>query len=130
MSPIAPKITPEIADQKALRRLVIELAATTPEDIVAVLAMLDPRARAAVQGLLAAYTDLPDIFEMALPPPANTSGLSDWLVARTRGQSPDGGEFRITPGTADALRTIVAAMPGAGRGEGSGRRPRFDGAGA
>lgn len=126
MSPIAP----EIADQKALRKLVIELAATTPEDIVAVLAMLDPRARATVQGLLAAYTDLPDVFEMALPPPANTFGLSDWLAARTLGQSVDDDDFRITPGTADALRAIVASMPGAGRGEGSGRRPHFDGAGA
>ena len=112
MSPIARKNVPEIAHQKALRKLVIELAATTPEDVVAVLAMLDPQARAAVQGLLAAYTDLPDVFELELSPAAaNTAGLSGWLAARTLGQIVEGDDFRITPRTADALRAIVAAMP-------------------
>jgi len=103
---------PAIASEKALRKLVIELAEATPEDIVAVLAMLDPRARATVQGLLAAYTDVPDVFNLeVIPVMASTSGLSDWLTARIGKSGASGDGFQITPRTAEALRTIVAAMP-------------------
>jgi hypothetical protein len=103
---------PAIASEKALRKLVIDLAATTPEDIVAVLAMLDPRTRAAVQGLLAAYTDLSDVFDLAMTPAAtNTSGLSDWLALRTQGAGATDDDFRMTPKAAETLRTIVASMP-------------------
>jgi hypothetical protein len=103
---------PAIASEKALRKLVIELAAATPEDIVAVLAMLNPRARASVQSLLAAYTDVPDVFDLDVAPAvATTAGLSDWLSARIQGIGAAGEEFHITAKTSETLRMIVATMP-------------------
>ncbi len=120
--------------EKALRKLVIELAEATPEDIAAVLGMLDARARAMVRSLLAAYTDFGDIFDLeATPPIANTSGLSDWLAARTLGQPADGDDYHLTPKTADTLRAIVASLPPvsviAGR-DPSGLRSHLDGGSA
>lgn len=103
--------------EKALRKLVIELAEATPEDIVAVLAMLDDRARAVVQSLLAAYTDIGNVFEMeALPPTTETFGLSEWLAARASGRSRDGDDFRLTARTVETLRTLAAGLRSEGAG--------------
>ena len=121
---------PPIGSEKALRKLVIELAAAMPEDIVAVLGMLDARARATVRALLAAYTDLNDVFNLEAPPTANTAGLSEWLAARTLGPLPEGDDYRMTAKTAETLRAIVASMPSlpAATDLGHpGRRRHFDG---
>jgi len=113
--------------EKALRKLVIELATATPEDIAAVLGMLDNRARHMVRALLAAYTDAGDVFEIETPPEAPVAapaaGLSDWLAARTLGQPRDGDGFRLTPRTAETVRALAAALPPA-------RPLHLDGAGA
>ena len=104
---------PPVHSEKALRKLVIELATATTEDIAAVLAMLEPRQAAMMRALLAAYTDVGDIFELeAAPQVARTSGLSDWLAARTLGQQPmDGADYTITPKTAETLRALAASLP-------------------
>jgi hypothetical protein len=121
---------PPIGSEKALRKLVIELASATPEDIVAVLAMLDARTRATVRSLLAAYTDLSDVFSLDVPPAANTARLSGWLAARTLGQSREGDDYRITPKTLETLQMIVASLPPLPVSEDPGHmnlRARFDG---
>lgn len=99
---------PSTASDKALRALVAELAATTPEDMAAVLAMLDARAVARLRPLIAAH---------ASPEPApvrlDTSGVSGWLADRVLGGKGNGGEdaWRMTPAAAAALRTLAAALP-------------------
>jgi len=103
---------PPIGSEKALRALVVELAEATVEDIAAVLAMLPPRPRAVVRSLLAAYTDLDDVFELeATPAAANISGLSDWLAARVTGEAREGDDYRITARTEAALRAQAKSIP-------------------
>lgn len=105
-----------IRSEKALRKLVMELAEATTEDIAAVLSMLDTRSAAMVRSLLAAYTDVGDVFELpvAVPAATRTSGLSGWLAARVLGQPVDGEEYRLTPKTAETLRALAAALPSDG----------------
>lgn len=102
-----------IRSEKALRKLVMELAEATTEDIAAVLSMLDTRSAAMVRSLLAAYTDVGDVFELpaAVPAATRTSGLSGWLAARVLGQPVDGDAYRLTPKTAETLRMLAAAPP-------------------
>ncbi len=104
---------PPIASDKELRRLVADLAAATTEDVAAVLDMLDTRTRAQVRALLAAYAGIEDISEPeASPAFVNTSGLSDWLAARTLGKPLSGADsYHITPHAGEALRACVSAMP-------------------
>lgn len=106
---------PPIRSEKAMRKLVMELATATTEDIAAVLSMLDARSAAMMRALLAAYTDVGDVFELdAAPAVSHTSGLSDWLAARVMGQSLDGEDYRITPATAEALRVLAASQSSEG----------------
>jgi len=108
---------PPIRSEKALRKLVMELATATTEDIAAVLSMLDARSAAMVRALLAAYTDVGDVFGLEAPAPrpaTRTSGLSGWLAARVLGQPLDGEDYRLTPRTAETLRVLVAALPADG----------------
>lgn len=105
-----------IHSEKALRKLVMELATAATDDIAAVLAMLDVRSAAMVRALLAAYTDVGDVFELkAAPPAARLSEFSDWLAARISGQSLYDDDYRITPTTAETLRALAAAQTIEGR---------------
>ena len=72
---------------RALRRLVAELASEREEDVEAVLALLDPWQCAAVQALLDDYSGAP------APPAADQpdwriEGLSPWLLRRLEGEPP------------------------------------------
>ena len=104
---------PPIVTDKALRQLVAELATTTPEDMAAVLGMLDARSGAQVRALLAAYAGVEELPEVEPEVTGvNTSGLSDWLAARTLGRPLGSGDaYQITPHTLDVLRHFAAAMP-------------------
>ncbi|MBP2161176.1 MULTISPECIES: hypothetical protein [Asticcacaulis] len=104
---------PSTGSDKALRRLVAELAATTPEDMAAVLGMLDPKAAAQVRSLLAAYGGVADVFDVEAAPQAmNTAGLSDWLAARTLNQQMDGaGAYHMTREAIAALRQLTLSLP-------------------
>lgn len=117
--------------ERALRRLVAELAMTTPEDIEAVLAGLDERQRGTVEALLAAYRGEP--VESA-PQPINgeairIEGVSPWLALRLETRTQSGGArpgsltemstaemreagmaFTITPTTFEALRSAAATL--------------------
>lgn len=98
-----------MAPDGELHALVAELAAATPEDVAAVLAMLNASAAARLRSLLAAYAGMDT---SALPPgPARleTAGLSDWLAARVVGETTD--DWRMTPAALSAVRTLAAAMP-------------------
>ena len=73
---------------RALRRLVAELATTTPEDVQAILEGLDKPQREEVRALLAAYLGEPST-PMKAPEPAaiptsKLVGLSPWLAAPKR----------------------------------------------
>lgn len=112
-----------------LRRLVAELAATSAEDLEAILSGLDPAQRQQVGGLLADYSGAPEAAESLPPPPApkpppRLSGLSPWLAARLRqagrldaahasrpaGQPDAGGRLpgNVVAMTPTALRTLRA----------------------
>ena len=100
-----------IHSEKALRKLVMELATATTEDIAAVLAMLDDRSAAMVRALLAAYTDVGDVFELKAPPPvAHLSGFSDFLAARISGRPLFDDDYVITPKTAETLRALAGSL--------------------
>ncbi len=106
---------PPIRSEKALRKLVMELASATTEDIAAVLSMLDTRSAAMVRALLAAYTDVGDVFDLeAAPQVTQTSGLSDWLAARILDRPRDGKGYDITPKTLETLRALAASAAGEG----------------
>ena len=103
---------PSTGSDKALRKLVAELAATTPEDMAAVLGMLDPRAAAQVRSLLAAYGGVVDVFDVeAAPQVVSTAGLSGWLAARVTNRRTDGSAFQMTPKAVEALRQLTLSLP-------------------
>lgn len=105
---------PPTGSDKALRRLVAELAETTSEDMAAVLGMLNPRQAATVRSLLAAYGGVTDVFEVEAEPAAiNTAGLSAWLAARVLGHPMEGLDaYRMAPGAVEALRDVTKTLPG------------------
>lgn len=95
----------------ALQNLVAELAETTPEDMAAVLAMLDPASAVKVRGLLAAYLRV-GTAEQDKVTPLNTAGLSDWLAARVIARpSDDLDTYRMTPHAIETLRALSASVP-------------------
>lgn len=102
-------MSPRPPDQ-ALRRMVAELAATTPDDVAAILAELDLPQRRRVEALLADYLGEPAEAAPAPPPPSvhKAAGLSPWLAARIEG-APDE-TIRMTPAARDALRACAAGL--------------------
>lgn len=121
---------PLLRSDRALRRLVAELARATDEDIEAVLRGLDSHQRVKVAALLARYFGRPAL-EAPLPDASNSdeiaelAGLSDWLIARLDrhqgGEIPAGRakgaqaknsavSFAITPAAMDALQAAAAAL--------------------
>ncbi len=103
---------PAMASETTLQNLVAELAETTPEDVAAVLAMLDAASAAKVRTLLAAHLrgKLPEADVPARP--FDTAGLSDWLAARVIGRPADDLDTcRMTAHAIDTLRTLSAAAP-------------------
>lgn len=105
---------PPTGSDRELRRLVADLAATTSEDMAAVLGMLDPRHAAQVRSMLAAYGGVADAFHVeAAAATVNTEGLSDWLAARVTNRQPAGLEaYRMTPPAVEALRHLVMSRRG------------------
>ena len=78
---------PSASPDRALRRLVAQLARAGDEDIRAVLAELPPRQREAVRGLLASHAGLPRPASVTpiVAGMADLEGVSPWLVERLAG---------------------------------------------
>jgi hypothetical protein len=101
---------------RALRRLVSELAAASPDDVEAVLDRLESRHRETVRSLVAelvgavapAAAPAHDAEALAA---ARRLGLSPWLVARLSGAAaaPDA-HADVTPAARAALRAVVAEL--------------------
>jgi hypothetical protein len=121
---------------RALRRLVADLASANEADIEAILSELGPQ-RARVEGLLAEYagktvTDLPETPPVPVDADslAEIEGISRWLSARISPREDAGGEqaatgkgaprqdrlrkFEMTPVAVDALRRSAAKLRPAG----------------
>ncbi len=105
---------------RALRRLVANLAAEASDGIRAILAELEPGERARVERLLGEYlgsSEATSSDRAAAPPPPllRPAGVSPNLLARLD----DEAAFAITPLARQALREAAAAMnpaPLSGRG--------------
>lgn len=102
---------PPRPSDRALRRLVAELATVAPDDVQAILAGLEESQRETVEALLASYQGEP---EVVVTPPVWTSpasskieGLSPWLETRLNG--PDM-EFAMTPAARQALNACAADL--------------------
>jgi hypothetical protein len=103
---------PPRPSDRALRRLVAELATVAPEDVQAILAGLEESQRETVEALLAGYQGEPEVV-VPLPvwtPPATAriEGLSPWLEARLHGL-PDT-EFAMTAAATQALNACAAGL--------------------
>jgi hypothetical protein len=101
------------SSERALRRLVAELAEAAPEDVEAVLEGLQPDQRAQVRSLLMSYSGEPPADQ---PAPARRKvetedlRLSPWLRARLRAS--DAGEgFAMTTAAGQALRHAASLLP-------------------
>jgi hypothetical protein len=107
------------APDRALRRLVVELASATRGDIDAVLDELAPEQRERVQALMRDYgalAEAPSASAKArdVAALARDAGLSPWLADRLGGRAPG---LTMTPASVDALRACVidACSDGADR---------------
>lgn len=95
---------------RALRRLVADLAAEQPQDVQAILAELEPAQRLRVEALLKSFLGQTVIrpttggAASTVPTPQD---VSSGLLARLRGEE----AFSITPFARDALRSLAAEMP-------------------
>jgi hypothetical protein len=114
---------PPARSDRALRRLVAELARAHPDDVAAVLAELEPTPRERVQALIGAYLGQapPEQVVETLEPQAAEAadalglGLSPWLARRVRGEeAPDGGRSadasRMTQTAQSALRAAAEEL--------------------
>lgn len=124
-------MSPRVAD-RAVRRLVAELASVRESDVRLILSELSDGQRDRVRVLLASYGGAPDqSAPPAVPkaPEMNMEGLSPWLAARIGYgvQSPrisrprsfwlgrfEGPrfEFRMTPRAQESLRSCIRAIQG------------------
>jgi hypothetical protein len=115
---------------RALRRLVADLASLAPDDVEAILGELEPGQRARTQALLAHYIGAsPTLAAPSVDDDAHrlaaTPGLSPWLAARLLPPGADpGGPAKVggaslaatsargamTPRARDALRAAVAGL--------------------
>lgn len=101
---------PAPAPDRALRKLVAELAQATPEDVLGVLDQLPPTHRDEVSALLAAYDGAPvQAVRPQMVEPAVSAALSPWLAARARSAGGDLA-FSMTPAATAALRECVPAI--------------------
>jgi hypothetical protein len=101
-----------MASDTALRALVAELAQTTPEDVAAVLAMMDTASATRLRRLLAEYGGIALPEREAGVRRIDTTGLSVWLAARVHGSAAVGTDaYRMTPAASDTLRAIAESMP-------------------
>ncbi|WP_133244755.1 hypothetical protein [Caulobacter radicis] len=98
---------PAPVSDRALRKLVAELAQAAPEDVLGVLDQLPPAHRDEVSALLAAYDGAPvQAVRPQIVEPAASAGLSPWLAARARSVGGDLA-FSMTPTATAALRECV-----------------------
>jgi len=111
---------PPSASDRALRRLVAELAGASNEDLQEILSALEPGERRSVEDYLASYVgaggSTPPSIETSRPPLdlSKITGLSPWLAARLRdtpAADADIPEFAMTPTALEALRASAALMP-------------------
>lgn len=92
--------------ERALRRLVADLAGLAPADVEDVLTLLEPGQRRQVAALLSAFAGL-DVAPVLEPPaPTFVSGLSPWLTSRLASNDEDDGlsTVAMTPAARAALR--------------------------
>lgn len=114
---------PPPAPDRALRRLVADLAQAAPDDVQGVLDHLDATHRDQVRALLAAYDGEPVETEHA--PRAEAAaplGLSLWLEARARSAGGDPA-FAMTPAASAALRACIPGLGEAARATPSSQPP-------
>lgn len=98
------------ASERALRRLVAELATTRSSDIEAVLDILDEAGRARVRSLLAELAGTSPEASVA----TEIEGLSPWLAERLALSEPTSGTGHgatVTDVTRHALRAAAAELP-------------------
>jgi len=95
---------------RALRKLVADLAERPTADVKAVLAELGSTERERVEQLFAEFSGAGAALETA-GPAVNTEGLSPWLAVRLRGAS--GGSLKEVAMTPRALAALQAAAGGA-----------------
>lgn len=129
---------PSAGSERALRRLVTDLARAAPEDVEAILGQLDGPRRQRVRALLSSYLAGDEPPPVRAPPPVREppgpAGVSPWLAARLdpaasahagRAQGVRrkvdrygrdlGLEFSMTAHALEALRASAAeAAPGPG----------------
>jgi hypothetical protein len=125
---------PPPAPDRAVRRLVADLAATRPEDIEAILDELDDGQRSRVRTLLGEYLGAHQApaagMPVERPRPVVIEGLSPWLAARLERAQPAGVApprrrpgrprdqfgrdmgltFDMTPGALETLHACAAAI--------------------
>ncbi|HEY2710715.1 MAG TPA: hypothetical protein VGI95_21930 [Caulobacteraceae bacterium] len=111
---------PALPSDRALRRLVAELATATPEDIEHVLDQLEPRHRQGVQSLVdelfgGAVRTVHSPATEAVIAAGRRAGVSPWALARLEGGTgplPAGvaAGVTISPVALQALRSCVAEL--------------------
>ncbi|MDR3508517.1 MAG: hypothetical protein P4L64_11515 [Caulobacteraceae bacterium] len=107
---------PAPQSERALRRLVAELAGLEPQDVEGVLAELDPVPRRAVHNLLQAYLGVPATAPSnAASDTPDLEGLSPWLrerVERALGDTAGSpADLGMTPTAAAALVEASRLLP-------------------
>jgi hypothetical protein len=100
---------PHPIPDRALRRVIADLAALAPEDAGAILVTLEPVQREKIESLLREYASYFD--GTPNPPPADRSDydpsrLSPWLVQRLEGAA----AFEMTAHARQALRDCAARL--------------------
>ena len=100
---------PPRPSDRALRKLIADLAERPKADVRAVLARLRPLQRERAEELIAEFRGRP----VARPvepasPVVDTQGLSPWLAARVQvaAGGVNGGDFTMTPQALDALQDV------------------------
>ena len=99
---------PNPIPDRALRRMIADLAALHPDDAAGVLSALEPDARARTEALLREYAATVDGRPAGDASAYDPTRLSPWLVQRA--DSAQGAEFQMTADTHQALRASVMRL--------------------
>lgn len=103
---------PPRPSDRALRKLVTDLAERPKADVRAILAGLDLAQRARVEQLMAEFAGAPARPAQPALPSINTEGLSLWLASRVSTAAGDAkaDDFTMTSRTLVALREAAASV--------------------
>lgn len=93
------------AVDRALRRLVAEIAHVRPDDLHSILDSLDAGQRRTVEGLLERYRG--ETIAEPAPLPGALAGLSPWLSSRLEAANGAGAGHAMTPIALEALRSAA-----------------------